>query len=102
MQILYYKGYFVILGVIYCRCRFQEYTYLNRNKLIKEFKELWQYSPFQTQKHYALPLIRQFQDSYQPSQKQLQRQLPRSIILVQVLNQLRLSEEAIQSDNPRR
>ncbi|CAL6020553.1 Hypothetical_protein [Hexamita inflata] len=32
--------------------------------------------------------------------KKLQRQLPRSIMLVQVLNQLRLSEEAIQSDNP--
>ncbi|CAL5998063.1 Hypothetical_protein [Hexamita inflata] len=42
------------------------------------------------------------QDSYQPSQRQLQRQLPRSIMLVQVPNQLRLSEEAIQSDNPRR
>ncbi|CAL6104407.1 Hypothetical_protein [Hexamita inflata] len=30
------------------------------------------------------------------------RQLPRSTMLVQVQNQLRLSEEAIQSDNPRR
>ncbi|CAL6029693.1 Hypothetical_protein [Hexamita inflata] len=47
-------------------------------------------------------LIRQSQDSYQPSQRQLQRQLPRSTMLVQVPNQLRLSEEAIQSDNPRR
>ncbi|CAL6105813.1 Hypothetical_protein [Hexamita inflata] len=37
-----------------------------------------------------------------PSQRQLQRQLPGSIMLVQVPNQLRLSEEAIQSDNPRR
>ncbi|CAL6042959.1 Hypothetical_protein [Hexamita inflata] len=55
-----------------------------------------------TQKHYALPLIRQSQDSYQSSQRQLQRQLPRSIMLVQVPNWLRLSEEAIQSDNPRR
>ncbi|CAL6008654.1 Hypothetical_protein [Hexamita inflata] len=50
----------------------------------------------------ALPMIRQSQDSYQPSQRQLQRQLPRSIMLIQVPNQLRLSEEAIQSDNPRR
>ncbi|CAL5974380.1 Hypothetical_protein [Hexamita inflata] len=32
----------------------------------------------------------------------LQRQLPRSIMLVQVPNQLMLSEEAIQSDDPRR
>ncbi|CAL6007396.1 Hypothetical_protein [Hexamita inflata] len=56
----------------------------------------------QTQKHYALPLIRQSQDSYQPSQRQLQRQLPRSTMFFQVPNQLRLSEEAIQSDNPRR
>ncbi|CAL6108181.1 Hypothetical_protein [Hexamita inflata] len=50
----------------------------------------------------CVPLIRQSQDSYQPSQRQLQRQLPRSTMLVQVPNQLRLSEEAIQSDNPRR
>ncbi|CAL5984845.1 Hypothetical_protein [Hexamita inflata] len=45
--------------------------------------------------------IRQFQDLVQPSQRQLQRQLPRSTMLIQVPNQLRLSEEAIQSDNPR-
>ncbi|CAL6103728.1 Hypothetical_protein [Hexamita inflata] len=37
-----------------------------------------------------------------PSQRQLHRQLPRSTMLVQVPNQLRLSEEAIKSDNPRR
>ncbi|CAL6074070.1 Hypothetical_protein [Hexamita inflata] len=58
--------------------------------------------PLQTQKHYALPLIRQSQNSYQPSQRQLQRQLPRSTMLFQVPNQLRLAEEAIQSGNPRR
>ncbi|CAL5972094.1 Hypothetical_protein [Hexamita inflata] len=57
-------------------------------------------SPLQTQKHYALPLIRQSQDSYQPSQRLLQRQLSRLIMLVHVPNQLRLSEKAIQSDNP--
>ncbi|CAL5977694.1 Hypothetical_protein [Hexamita inflata] len=52
--------------------------------------------------NYALPLTRQSQDSYQPSQRQLQRQFPRSTMLVQVLNQHRLSEEVIQNDNPRR
>ncbi|CAL6108469.1 Hypothetical_protein [Hexamita inflata] len=55
--------------------------------------------PLQTQKHYALPLIRQSQDSYQPSQRQQQRQLPRSIISSA---ELRFSEEAIQSDNPKK
>ncbi|CAL6000301.1 Hypothetical_protein [Hexamita inflata] len=36
--------------------RFQEQMSLNRKKLIKE---LWHCFPLQTQKHYALPLIRQ-------------------------------------------
>ncbi|CAL6059274.1 Hypothetical_protein [Hexamita inflata] len=62
-------------------------------------------SPLQTQKHYALP---QIVPRFIPAiQKQLQRQPQRSIMLVQVPKQLRLSEEAIQrgyikSDNPRR
>ncbi|CAL6081520.1 Hypothetical_protein [Hexamita inflata] len=49
-----------------------------------------------------LPLIRLSLDSYQSSQRQLQRQLPRSIIFDQVPNLLKLSEEVIQSENPRR
>ncbi|CAL6107210.1 Hypothetical_protein [Hexamita inflata] len=80
-------------------CRIRGFAFKNMKKLIKELQYC---SPLQTQKHYALPLIRQSKDSYQPSQRQLQRQLPRSTMLVQVPNQLRLSEEAIQRDNPRR
>ncbi|CAL6022239.1 Hypothetical_protein [Hexamita inflata] len=75
-------------------------TKLQEDINIYQYKIKPPFDYFQTQKHYALPLIRQSQDSYQPSQRQLQRQLPRSIMLVP--NQLRLSEEAIQSDNPRR
>ncbi|CAL6025902.1 Hypothetical_protein [Hexamita inflata] len=56
----------------------------------------------QRQDIYSISYLRQSQDSYQPSKRQLNRQLPRSTMLVQVPNQLRLSEEAIQSDNPRR
>ncbi|CAL6032338.1 Hypothetical_protein [Hexamita inflata] len=58
-------------------------------------------SLLQTQKLYALPLIRQSQDSYQPSKDSYKDNF-QSTMLVQVPNQLRLSEEAIQSDNPRR
>ncbi|CAL6075860.1 Hypothetical_protein [Hexamita inflata] len=77
-----------IMQLIYCRCLYCRYR-----------------SPLQTQKHYALP---QIVPRFIPAiQKQLQRQPQRSIMLVQLPKQLRLSEEAIQrgyikSDNPRR
>ncbi|CAL5973555.1 Hypothetical_protein [Hexamita inflata] len=72
------------MQLIYCRgFAFQEKMSLNRKKLIKEMTLFPALNLEST-----LPLILQFQESYQPSQRQLQRQLPRSTMLVQVPNQL--------------
>ncbi|CAL6024627.1 Hypothetical_protein [Hexamita inflata] len=75
------------------RFRFLEQVILKKQKQIKEIQPC---SRLQLQKSYTLPLVRYFQESYQPSK----RQLSRTKKLVQVQNQLRLSEDATQCDNP--